>query len=38
MNKMNDISDETTCSFYINNKLKTRKREIHLFRHVMSNY
>ena len=25
MNKMNDISDETTCSFYINNKLKTQE-------------
>ena len=25
MNKTNDISDETTCSFFINNKLKTQE-------------
>ena len=25
MNKKNDISDETTCSFYVNNKLKTQE-------------
>ena len=25
MNKRNDISDENTCSFYINNKLKTQE-------------
>jgi len=25
MNKSNDISDETTCSFFINNKLKTQE-------------
>lgn len=27
MNKANDISDETTCSFYINNKLKTQAEQ-----------
>ena len=25
MNKSNDVSDETTCSFYINNKLKSQE-------------